>query len=65
MNREQLIKKAIQALPNEDPKEVEAIINRDGTVDTYIFPFVPDWLSASSKHLRLKVAEILEQDDRK
>jgi hypothetical protein len=65
MYREQLVKKAIEALPNEDPKEVAAVINRDGTVDTYIFPFVPDWLSTSSKHLRLKVAEILEQDAKK
>lgn len=56
---EQAAQKAIAALPNENPREIRACINPDGTVDTYTFPFVPEWLSKSSKNLRDKIQSAL------
>ena len=56
---EKAAQKAIAALPNENPNEIRACINPDGTVDTYTFPFVPEWLATSSKKLRDKIYDVL------
>ena len=55
------VQKAIAALPTEDPSEISAVINPDGTVDTYTSLSAPDWLSYGSRILRNKVAEALSK----
>lgn len=59
---EKAAQKAIAALPNEDPREIRACINPNGTVDTYTFPFVPEWLATSSKKLRDKIHNALSSN---
>lgn len=56
---EQAAQKAIAALPNENPAEVSAVINPDGTVDTYTRLSAPEWLHPNSRILRDKVAAAL------
>lgn len=51
----QALKAAISALPNENLSEISAVINPDGTVDTYTTLSAPEWLSYSSRKLRDKV----------
>ena len=56
MNKhQQAVKTAILALPNESQSEISAVINPDGTVDTYTTLSAPEWLSYSSRKLRDKV----------
>lgn len=52
-------KKAIAALPEENPAEVSAVINADGTVDTYTSLSAPEWMHYNSRILRDKVADAL------
>jgi hypothetical protein len=62
MNKyQQAVNKAIKALPNENTSEISAIINPDGTVDTYTSLSAPEWLSYSSRILRDKINRVLTQ----
>ena len=54
-------KMAIALLPNEDQKEISAVINTDGTVDTYTSLSAPEWLHPNSRRLRLLVADVLQE----
>ncbi len=51
--------KAIESLPNENPREISAIINPDGTVSTYTSLSAPEWLHYNSRKLRDKVDAVL------
>lgn len=53
------VQKAIAALPNENPNEISAVINNDGTVDTYTSLSAPEWLHYDSRILRDKVNAVL------
>ena len=56
MTHEEAVQIATKALPNENPVTIAAVINTDGTVDTYTSLSAPEWLHYDSRVLRDKVA---------
>lgn len=57
------VQKAVNALPDEDPKEIAGCINADGTVDPYVFPFIPEYMHANGVRVRNLVAAALQTDE--
>ena len=51
--------RATAALPEEDPAEISAIINPDGTVNTYNNLTRPDYITYAGQLLRDKVHAVL------
>lgn len=47
---------AIAAMPDKDPNVLSACINADGTISTYTWPNVPDWLTKEGVRLRNAIA---------
>jgi hypothetical protein len=60
MTHTQALEIAVAAIPDKDPKDLSACINADGTVSTYTWPKVPEWLTISGVKLRNRIAQAIK-----
>ena len=60
MTHTQALEIAVAAIPDKDPKVLSACINADGTVSTYTWPKVPEWLTISGVKLRNRIAQAIK-----
>ena len=60
MTHEEALQIAMSVMPDKDPAVLSACINSDGTVTTYVWPNVPEWLTKEGVRLRNTIAAVVK-----
>ena len=60
MTHTEVLQIAVAAIPYKDPEALSACINADGTVSTYTWPKVPEWLDTSGVKIRNRIAQAIK-----